>query len=260
MTAEARAGFAPEALSRDAFLGGALHLLQPRGGYRAGIDPVLLAASVRARAGQSVLELGCGAGPALLCLGTRVPGLALTGIERQDDYAALARRNADENGIAAAIVTADLTALPADVRQVRFDRVIANPPYFESTGRTRAADAGREAGLAEETPLATWIEVAARRCSPGGEVTFIHRAERVPELLAGFCAHLGAVELQPLAPREGRPPRLVLARGRKGGRTPFRLHAPLVLHRGASHEKDGDDYAPEIEAVLRRAADLHFSA
>mgnify|MGYP001821000592 CR=1 FL=1 len=55
-------------LSRDAFLGGKLHLLQPKTGYRAGVDPVLLAASVPAAAGERVLDLGCGVGAAALCL------------------------------------------------------------------------------------------------------------------------------------------------------------------------------------------------
>ena len=36
-------------LTYDAFLGGKLHLWQPRRGYRAGVDPVLLAASVEAK-------------------------------------------------------------------------------------------------------------------------------------------------------------------------------------------------------------------
>jgi tRNA1(Val) A37 N6-methylase TrmN6 len=44
-------------LTHDAFLGGRIHLWQPRAGYRAGIDPVLLAACVPARSGQNVLEL-----------------------------------------------------------------------------------------------------------------------------------------------------------------------------------------------------------
>ena len=67
-------------LTHDAFLGGRLHLWQPRRGYRAGVDPVLLAASVPAKAGQSVLDLGCGAGAAALCLGAREPGLELLGM------------------------------------------------------------------------------------------------------------------------------------------------------------------------------------
>ena len=76
--------FADEDLSHDAFLGGRLRIAQPRAGYRAGIDPVLLAASIPARAGQNVLDLGCGSGIAALCLGivggTRPLGLQAYGI------------------------------------------------------------------------------------------------------------------------------------------------------------------------------------
>ena len=72
--------FPDAALTRDAMLGGKVQIWQPREGYRAGTDPVLLAASVEARAGQSVLELGCGGGAALCCLGARVPGVRLAGL------------------------------------------------------------------------------------------------------------------------------------------------------------------------------------
>ena len=86
---------------------------------------MLLAASVPARAGQSVLDLGCGVGAAALCLGARVPGLELIGVERQADYAALAARN----GLT--VVQADLADLPRDLRNRSFDHVLANPPYFD---------------------------------------------------------------------------------------------------------------------------------
>ena len=62
-------------VSVDGFLGGQLRLAQPKIGYRAGVDPVLLAAACPAQRGQEVLELGCGVGVASLCLGRRVPGL-----------------------------------------------------------------------------------------------------------------------------------------------------------------------------------------
>ncbi|MGB7263813.1 MAG: methyltransferase, partial [Albidovulum sp.] len=86
--------FGANELTEDGFLGGRLRISQPRDGYRAAMDPVLLAAAVPARAGDTVLELGCGAGVASLCLASRVPGLALTGLELQSGYAALARANA----------------------------------------------------------------------------------------------------------------------------------------------------------------------
>ena len=46
------AGFAEENLSLNDFLGGRVQLWQPREGYRAGVDPVLLAAAMAARAGE----------------------------------------------------------------------------------------------------------------------------------------------------------------------------------------------------------------
>ncbi|MFM7443793.1 MAG: methyltransferase, partial [Tabrizicola sp.] len=54
--------FTADELSDDKFLCGRLRLLQPVRGYRAATDPVLLAAACPAEPGQSVLDLGCGAG------------------------------------------------------------------------------------------------------------------------------------------------------------------------------------------------------
>ena len=105
--------FAADQLSRDAFLCGRLQLWQPIKGYRAATDPVLLAAACPAKSGQSVLDLGCGAGAAALCLAHRVPGLTLYGLELQEDYAALARRNAAENGIPFHVETGNLATIPA---------------------------------------------------------------------------------------------------------------------------------------------------
>ncbi|QFT61743.1 tRNA1(Val) (adenine(37)-N6)-methyltransferase [Roseivivax sp. THAF30] len=253
-------GFAEAELSHDAFLGGRITLYQPKSGYRAGIDPILLAASVPARRGERVLDLGCGAGPALLALGARVPGLSLTGLERQAAYADLAVRNAGATGIAARIFAADLREMPAELRAESFDHIIANPPYFQAADRTAARDAGREAGRGEETPLADWVRAGSKRLAPAGRLTMIVRAERLPELLDAMQGLLGSLEVQPLAPRTGRAARLVLVRGRKGGRAEFRLHAPIVLHEGSHHVRDGEDYAPRIRAVLREAAALHFGA
>lgn len=251
------AAFGADETSDDAFLGGRLHLLQPLRGYRAGIDPVLLAACVPARAGQSVLDLGCGAGAAMFCLGARVAGLHLTGVELQPAYADLARRNAQANGIEARIVCADLAALPTSLRQERFDHVIANPPYFRAGAYSVAQDAGRATALGGTNPsLADWIAVAARRLAPKGFLHMIQRAERLPELLAGCHGRLGSLEVLPLAARAGRAPDLVILRARKDGRAAFRLHRAQTLHQGATHQRDGDSYMPEIQDIFRNSAAL----
>lgn len=247
--------FAPTELTDDGFLGGRLRILQPRAGYRAATDPVLLAAAVPAVPGDSVLDLGCGAGTASLCLAARVPGLALDGLERQPAYADLARQNALRNDLTLTVTEGDLERVPAALRRP-FRHVIANPPYFPPGGGTSATDPGREIALRETTPLSVWIDAATRRLAPGGWLTLILDAARLPDLFAAIDARLGALALLPLAPREGRPASRVILRARKGGRAAFRLLPALALHQGAAHDGDRDSFAPEIQSILRAGADL----
>lgn len=248
-------GFSPQELTTDAFLGGKLQLLQPREGYRAGIDPVLLAAAVQAEPGQQVLELGCGVGAAILCLGARVPDLVLTGVERQADMAALARKNGQDD---LEVVCADLAELPLSVRERQFDHVLANPPYYDRTASVSSDDPTREAAHGEHTPLAKWVSVAGKRLAPKGQATFIHRAERLPDLIRALPHDLGSVEVLPLTSRVGRVAERVILRARKNGRAGFRLHPPLILHEGAAHTHDGVSYVPLIRDVLRNGAPLIF--
>ena len=243
-----------DALTHDAFLGGLLHLWQPRKGYRAGVDPVLLAATIPAVSGQRVLELGCGVGAAILCLGARIHGLSLTGVEREEAYAALAERNGES---ALEVVQADIADLPLTLRQRQFDHVLANPPYWRRHASIAADDPMREAALGEETPLAVWVETAVKRLAPKGLLHIIHRAERLPDILAALPHDMGGIEVLPIAARQGRMAERVIVRARKQGRADFRLCAPLILHRGDTHV-DGDQYTAPIRNALRTGAALDF--
>jgi tRNA1Val (adenine37-N6)-methyltransferase len=87
-------------------------------------------------------------------------------------------------------------------------------------------------------------------------MTLIILAEGLPEILPAFGTRLGSTVVLPLAPREGRPALRVLVRARKGGRAPFRLLAPFVIHQGTTHDGDRESYTPAANAVLRDGADL----
>ncbi|SLN53258.1 tRNA1(Val) (adenine(37)-N6)-methyltransferase [Pseudooctadecabacter jejudonensis] len=238
----------------DDFLGGRLTLEQPSTGYRAGVDPVLLAAAVPATAGQSVLELGCGTGAAMLCLAARVPGLTLTGVEVQDRYADLCRANAARNEIAADIHTADLRAMPTEIRGQSFDHVIMNPPYFDPATGNPSAARDKDTAFRGDTDLRDWVDQAARRLRHKGHLTLIQKAHRLADVLAAMDDRMGSIVVTPIAGRTRYDADRVLVRARKGGRAAFRLTAPVVLHTGSAHTKDREDYRPEIAAILRNGA------
>jgi tRNA1Val (adenine37-N6)-methyltransferase len=242
--------FADADLSHDAFLCGRLHLWQPLRGYRAATDPVLLAACTDARAGQRVLDLGCGAGAASLCLAARVPGLIQAGLELQPAYADLARRNAISNGIALDVVEGDVTDMPVSLRR-EFDHVIVNPPYYPPGG-TPSPDAGRATALQVATPIGVWVAAGLRRLAPGGYLTMILSVDLLPGVLA-IAPHASVL---PLAPRAGRPAPRVIVQSRKLGRAPFRLLPPFVLHAGPAHDGDRESYTPEAHSVLRGGGGL----
>ncbi len=250
--------FSNEELSEDGFLGGRIRVLQPRRGYRAATDPVFLAASVPLQSGESVLELGCGAGVAALCLKHRQPNIDVTGIELQPEYADLARRNARRNDLPLTVIDADLTNLPAELGQMAFDHVIANPPYLISGAGSPANDVTREIAFREATPLIQWIDVALKRLKPRGLFTLIHLTERLPDILAALGGRAGSIEIKPLASRQGRTAGRIILRARKSGKAALRLHAPLVLHEGARHDGDRESYTPEVKAILREGSALHF--
>jgi tRNA1Val (adenine37-N6)-methyltransferase len=240
--------FADADLTDDAFLCGRLRLWQPRAGYRAATDPVLLAACVPARAGDRVFDLGCGAGAASLCLAARVPGLVHHGLELQADYADLCRRNALRNDIAMTVTVGDVTHMPI---RTEFDHVIANPPYYPAAGSPSPV-AGRDTALRVDTPIDIWVATGLRRLRPGGWLTMIF----TPELLPIALSVQGNAVVLPLAAREDRAPGRLIVQWRKVSKQPFRLLAPFVIHKGATHDGDRESYTDAANAVLRDGADL----
>ncbi len=246
-----------EEISEDGFLDQRLHLLQPRTGYRAAIDPVFLAAAVPAVAGERALDVGAGVGVASLLLAWRVPGLRVSGLERESGLLRLAMENARRNGLGprADFMVGDLARPPTRLAPGSFDHVLANPPYLEA-GRAHASPvSGRASAMIESGEgLDAWIAFALRMARDKGSVTLIHRADRLDDLLAGLRGRLGGLILFPLWPDRGSGPAgRVIVQGRKGSKAPLRLAKGLVLH------EEGGRFTPEAEAILRHGAGLSLT-
>lgn len=230
--------------TEDTLLCGRVHLRQPPTGLRAGLDAVMLAASVPAQPGQVVLELGCGTGAAFLCLLARVPELRVMAIERDPELADYARDNAIRNGCGSRveILSGDVVTASA---LGPFDHSFTNPPWWsgnsDSPSRRRAAATHAAGGPS----IDVWIAAAAKFLRRSGTATAILPT---PLLDAGLGAmrvsELGGLRVIPLWPRRGREAKRIIVSGAKASRSPTRLLSGLILH-------DEAGWSGPASAVLR---------
>ena len=229
-------------------LDGAVLFHQPETGYRAAIDPVLLAAACPAEGVTLAADLGCGAGAASLCLAHRCPSPRIAAIDRDAAILAYARKNAAANGLEERVrpVEADIRSVSPGALGGPAGLVLANPPFLEPGKFTEPPDPARAAAHAEgDTPLAEWIAAARRLSAPGAALVVIHRADRLADLLACLKPAYGGIEIVPLWPKAGQPAKRVIVRARLGSRAPLSLTAGLVLH------ETGGAFTAAAQEVLR---------
>jgi len=260
MTAIEPQARAAGATSDDLFLGGILNVRQPRNGYRAGTDAVLLAALFTAenvREGP-ILDAGAGVGVVGLCIAARCPQARVVLIEREPDLMTLARRNIAENDLGARVsaVEADIRrpteALErAGLKSETFRAVVANPPYHDE-GRSTAAESRLKAASHQmpEAGLEGWARFMNRMAAPGGRAAMIHKAEALPRILEAFDGRFGALTVLPIYAHASEPAIRVIVSGIKGSRAPMAIRPGLVLHRADL------GFIPEVEAVFRHGAAL----
>jgi tRNA1Val (adenine37-N6)-methyltransferase len=236
-------------VSHGHLLAGRVQYSQPANGFRSGIEPVLLAASIAARLGERVLEAGTGAGAALLCLTARVPGVHAVGVEIDRAVAQLAAANALANGFAGIEIIAGAVEDFGPAQP--FDHAMANPPYHSADG-TASPVAEREiAKRGSVALLGTWVGQLSRCLRHHGSLTLILPGGMVPASLSAMTEHDCACTVMfPLWPKAGRAAKLLLLRGVKHARTPMQVMPGLVLH-----EPDGS-FTPAARAVLNQSAAL----
>ena len=233
-------------------LGGRVRLIQPQMGYRIGMDGVLLASACASRitttkSVKRVLELGCGVGGALNTLLTLCQEIHANGLERDTDYLGLAQENLALNGFEkrATLLSADIGAGFKGLGLDRFDLVFSNPPFFDDPEALRAPHLAKRSAWIADDGLEAWLEFAVSAVRDGGEIVFIHRADRLGDLLAGLSAKCGSFMIRPIAPFAGAPAKRILVCAKRLGKAPLQLLAPLILHDHGERK-----HTPEVEDML----------
>ncbi len=250
----------PHSVTQDAFLGGELQILQPKNGFRAGVDSVLLGASVNADT-KNLLELGAGVGVAALTALTYLKSIKASLAEISDEAIALCTQNATSNGLIdrANIFKIDIMASgperdEAGMKPDYFDCVIANPPYFDDKSVSLPQDQyGAQAHAHAKDCLDKWVKAAVSAASATAEIIFIHRAEAINDLLRAYDKRMGDITILPIVSRPGQAASRVLLRGRKGSRAPTTLLSPLHLH-----GDEGREFTSRVEQILQGKSRLHW--
>ncbi|MEM7458736.1 MAG: methyltransferase [Pseudomonadota bacterium] len=208
----------------DEFLGGRAKVYQPKQGFRAGTDSVLLAASLDASMSGEALELGSGAGGTLLPAAVRSQQMRYTGLELDPVMVDLSRRGISANGLQNQVETVQgsAAAMPKDW-QNRFDLVFSNPPFFEA-GAIQAPGPGKDGAYLESVPLKDWINAMLFAMRPKGTFIMVHRAANLARILAVLERQSGEITVLPVHSYPGADAKRVLVKARKALRSgPMRL-------------------------------------
>lgn len=218
--------------------------------FRLGTDSVLLANFVRSPSARRGIDLGCASGILSLLLLVNNARLHMTGLELVPEAVELARENMARNGLTerSALLCGDIRAHRELFRSGEFDLVAANPPYFAKDSGGVSPSPERASARAELCcDMEELCSAAAYLCRTGGSVYFVHRPERLSELMCTMSAKgIEPKRLRLVCHSASSAPCFVLIEGRRGGRPGLRIEPMLCLRDADGNETD------ELRRIYRR--------
>lgn len=220
-------------------------LIQKKDGLTFGTDAFLLASFIKPRKSGRALELGAGTGIISLLLAARDKFASICALEVQEDFATLARRNAELNGFDSRI-----EVLCRDLRELKaselgeFDAVLSNPPYMTvDSGKRNESDYKYIARHEVCGNIGDFCEAAYRALKHGGKFYVVWRPDRLCDLICALRDNRLEPKVMTFVCADSKSaPSMVLVSATKGGAPGMTLTAPLMLH------GDGDRCALSAEA------------
>ena len=222
---------------------GRIRMTIPDAQFRVSTDSMVLADFCTLPPRSAVCDLGCGCGSLSLLLCGKYPQAQLTGMELQEEAAAVAPKNAVQNGL-----SDRLRILCGDLREHRtllphssFDAVVSNPPYYPA-GSGGVSDSPALAAARTELfcTLDDLCACAAWCLRFGGSFFLVHKPERLTDLLVTLRENrLEPKRLQFVRHHPGATVSLVLIEARLGAKPGLTLANDLLFYTD-SGEKTAD--------------------
>ncbi len=231
-----------------------LKIVESEKAFRMSIEAVLLAnfVSLNPRIAR-IMDFGTGTGaiPLMLSQWTKAK---ITGVEIQSELCELAVRSVKLNGLAQQIEIDmdDIAAVHLHYRPSSFDIVVSNPPFFTGEGNKGNNDKILVAKHETQLSFSTLAKQASRMLKEGGKFDFIHRADRLQEIILVLQTEKFAIKrIRLVYSKPGTPALWILIEAaNKGNRGSLSFAEPLYVY-----DQNGN-YTPEVSGYFHRPREV----
>ena len=218
-----------------------LSLIQKKDGLTFGTDAFMLASFIKPCPNGHAVELGAGTGIISLLLGARERFSKISALEIQKDFADLAERNVELNGMSERIrvLCLDVTATTASDVGGEADVVFSNPPYMKTdSGKRNESDYKYIARHEVCGDIDAFCAAAFRLLKHGGKFYAVWRPDRLTDIVAAMRKNRLEPKIMTFVHADSESsPSIVLISATKGGASGMKLTPPLLLYNGKDRSR-----------------------
>lgn len=235
----------------DSLLAENLQIIQSADVFSFSLDAVLLADFVKPvnRPDRKAVDLCAGNGAVGLFISKKFAG-QIDQIEIQPRLADMNQRSLELNGLTDRIkvYNRDLKNVFSFLEKDSYDVVTCNPPYFKTLPQSKK-NPNRYLALARHeitVTLEDTVEATSGLLKTGGKAYYVHRPDRLIEILDTMQAHrLAPKRIKLVYPKQGRNANMVLIEAIKDGKSDgLRFLPPVITY------TDQNEYTPTIKEIL----------
>ena len=220
-------------------------LYQPESGYCYNSDSLFLYDFIsRLNPKGDMLDVGAGCGIVGLLVARDFPKVRLEAVERQADFVAYARKNAEANRIEYTIYHQDFLEMG---ETKRYDYIISNPPFYHDGVQKSANEMLFYARYNINLPIESFFAKVHRLLKPGGHFVFCYDATQFALVCAALNdAKIRVVEARFVHPKREKKASLVLVHARSNSKSMMQVLPPLFAF-------DGEEFSKEAKDIYTKA-------
>ena len=217
-------------------------LHQPKDGYCYNSDTLFLYDFItNFPIKKDVLEVGGGCG-VLGLLVARDFKINLTIIEIQKIMSEFIEKNSKKNRIDVTIINDNFLEYNFNKR---FDYIISNPPFYNSTKKSEN-EIKKIARYDEFLPMKEFFNKVNSILTEKGEFIFCYDAKRFDDIVLNLPKPLKITDVKFVYPKKGKDANLVMIRAKRHSKSMIKFHTPIFNF-------DGNEFSEDAKKVYKKA-------